>query len=69
MKTKPEKGDALLLLGYAQRSKVGFSIPCECREAANPEPGQPVTKARVWVMLPDATVIDVTRGDVEPANG
>jgi hypothetical protein len=67
MKTKPEKGAALLLLCYAQKSRVGLSVPVECRAADEPRKGEPASKAEVWVMLPDARVVAVTRADVEPA--
>lgn len=68
MKAQPEQGQALLLLGWAQKSRVGFSIPVECIGSDPDAPGKPRGKCGVLVMLPDASVIRVTRADLEPAS-
>jgi hypothetical protein len=68
MTSKPSECDTYLLLGFAQKSRVGFSIPVECSKSFDPEPGQPRSKATVWVILPDGQMIVVTRGDLEPAS-
>lgn len=64
---KPAKGQKLLLLCYSQVSRTGFMLPVECVASEEPKTGQKRSKAEVWVMLADASVVIVTRADVEDA--
>lgn len=75
MKVRPEKGQKLLLMSYSQTTKTAFSIEVECI-ASDPDGGTPARpiahrqRCKVMVMLPgaDARVIEVARGELEPAS-
>ena len=70
MKRKPEKGESLLLLGWAQGSRVGFSVPVKCvtAEESGAFHRPPARKLPVTVLLPGGQLLVVERRDLEPAD-
>lgn len=72
MKRKPAKGEPLLLLAWAQKSRKGFSVRVECISAHDRDDAlmgkTPAAKCLVTVLMPCGQLVEVTRADLEPAS-
>lgn len=71
MKRKPKKGEALLLLCRCKASSRGFQLWVHCVDALDRDDDIMRTKMRaekvpVTVRLQDGSILEVTRGDLEP---
>lgn len=72
MKRKPKVGEKLRLYALTQKSRMGFSIEVECKDAFDANDAlsrsfrMPAEKCDVLVKLHDGHEVWVTRADVEP---
>lgn len=70
MTRKPKVGEKLTLFAFAAKSRSGFSVPVTCVYAYDRDDtvmrGRMLArKCPVQVRLPDGTIADVTRDDLD----